>query len=76
MAAQPQAITRGFHRVGEAGHEVAQFPVGRQEAHIGGAFEEVAHHDVDHVARLGADLGQHVAHLFVGETADQFPLQA
>ena len=75
VAVGGQALARGVER-GMVGvvvvrHERAQVGVGGQEAHVGGALEQIAHQDVDRIAGLGAEIGQHVAHLFLHQVGDQ-----
>lgn len=59
----------------EAGDKAAQVDVGGEKADIGGALVQVAHQDVDRVARLGAQVGQHVAHLFLHQIGHQCTFQ-
>jgi hypothetical protein len=58
-----------------AGDEFAEVAVGGEKAHIGRALIQIAHHDIDHVVRLGADLHQHIRTFFVHQARNQFVLQ-
>ena len=57
--------------VGKVCDQGAQVGIGGQEADIGGALEQVAHQDVDGVAGLGAEVGQHLVDLPLHQVGDQ-----
>ena len=60
----------------QAGDVLAQLAVGGQEADVGGALVEVADHDVDDVAGLGANLGHDVVHALAHQAVNEVALQA
>ena len=75
VAVGAQALADGLFVVRQAGDEGAQLVVGGEKAHVRGALVQVAHHDVDHVLRLGADLAQHGGHLLAHQAGHQLLLQ-
>nr|GEU28536.1 hypothetical protein [Tanacetum cinerariifolium] len=75
VAVGGEPLARGVEVVIVAGHEAAQVGIGGQKAHVGRALEQVAHQDVDRIARLRAQVGQHVAHFFLHQIGDQRLLQ-
>ena len=75
-AVGPQPLANGVLVVSEARDKGAQLVVGGQKTHIGGALVQIAHHDIDHILGLGADLIEHRGNFFIHQTGDQFLLQA
>ncbi len=70
-----QSLANGARVVGEAGDKGAQFVIGGEKAHIGGALVQIAHHNVDDVLGLGPNLVKHRGHFLTHQTGHQFLLQ-